>query len=59
LVKAFAKCLKSLVTNSLYEDILAFTECILKGVVSALQTFFETLYTTFDKRPESVLTQQR
>jgi len=38
---------RSLVTNSLYEDALAFTECILEGVVSALQTFFETLYTAF------------
>jgi len=52
--KAFAKCLKNLVKNSLYEDTLAFTECILKSVALALQTFFETLCTTFDKRSESI-----
>jgi len=47
LLKAFAKHLKSLVTNSLYENTLAFTECILESIVSALQTFFETLYSVW------------
>jgi len=32
------------------EDALTFTECILKSVVLVLQTFFDTLYTAFDKR---------
>jgi len=54
LEKAFVKRLKSLIVNSVHEDVSTFTERTLKNVTSALQNFHATLYTAFDKRSESI-----
>ena len=54
LKKAFAKCLKNLTVNSLYEGASAFIEHPLESITLALQNFHETIYIVFYKRSESV-----